>query len=533
MQIHVGTVVNGVSAPNLNQLGTALPAAYARYQDKPIVPQAQYNAAFNANYPVDNYVRIQDVSKSFFNGPLTGIVLTNGGLYTSAPSVTISGGGGSGATATAELAGRPVASIAVTNGGSGYRSVPTVTISGGSGSGATATAVLTNRIVTAITLVNGGSGYTSAPTVTITGGKGSGATATATLAATAPITVTLTNGGTGYTSAPTISFSGGGGSGAAATAVGITMGLKPKAIQELFEPDYGRMNALLGVEIPNTNMINQTTIPYIDIDPPTEVFKGLSAADATATPIGTTADNTQIWKITHNGVDTHAIHWHMFNVQLINRVGWDGAIRGPEANELGWKETILMNPLEDCIVALRPIKPNIPWDLPNSIRPLDPTMPIGSNLNFSNVDPSGQPATVTNQLVNFGWEYVWHCHLLGHEECIMMRPMICGIAPNAPTNLLSPAKGTLTWTDNSLNETGFTIQRATSANGPWTNVVTVAANAGANGMVTFANTKIITKGSLYRVIANNVVGYTQTYAAPAIGYPNMSVDSSPSNSVTL
>lgn len=31
----------------------------------------------------------------------------------------------------------------------------------------------------------------------------------------------------------------------------------------------------------------------------------------------------------------------------------------------------------------------------------------------------------------------------------------------------------------------------------------------------------------YRVVANNVVGYTQTYAAPAIGYPNMSADSTP------
>ena len=56
---------------------------------------------------------------------------------------------------------------------------------------------------------------------------------------------------------------------------------------------------------------------------------------------------TQIWKVTHNGVDTHAIHVHLFNVQLINRVGWDGAIRPPDPNELGWKETVRMNPLED------------------------------------------------------------------------------------------------------------------------------------------------------------------------------------------
>ena len=65
-------------------------------------------------------------------------------------------------------------------------------------------------------------------------------------------------------------------------------------------------------------------------------------------PIGTLGDGTQIWKITHNGVDTHAIHFHLFNVQLINRVGWDGIVKPPDANELGWKETVRMNPLEDC-----------------------------------------------------------------------------------------------------------------------------------------------------------------------------------------
>jgi len=27
-------------------------------------------------------------------------------------------------------------------------------------------------------------------------------------------------------------------------------------------------------------------------------------------------------------------------------------------------------------------------------------------------------------MFNFGWEYVWHCHLLGHEENDMMRPIV-------------------------------------------------------------------------------------------------------------
>ena len=209
----------------------------------------------------------------------------------------------------------------------------------------------------------------------------------------------LTNKGNNYTSAPTISFSGGGGTGAAAIALGLTMALEPKAIVENFDPVYGRMDAMLGVEVPLTGPQVQTTIPFFDLDPPTEIFRNSDVA----APIGSLTDGTQLWKITHNGVDTHAIHWHMFSVQIVNRVGWDGMIKPPDANELGWKETVRMNPLEDVIIAMRPIIPNVPFDLPNSVRPLDVTMPLGSTTGFHNVGPDNQPAPVTNQLVNFGW----------------------------------------------------------------------------------------------------------------------------------
>lgn len=69
--------------------------------------------------------------------------------------------------------------IAVTSGGSGYTSAPTVTLTGGGGSGATAVALLDDDGVVAINITNPGSGYTSAPTVGFTGGSGSGAAATA------------------------------------------------------------------------------------------------------------------------------------------------------------------------------------------------------------------------------------------------------------------------------------------------------------------------------------------------------------------
>jgi FtsP/CotA-like multicopper oxidase with cupredoxin domain len=224
----------------------------------------------------------------------------------------------------------------------------------------------------------------------------------------------------------------------------ITMMMKNKTIQELFD-SQGRMNASLGVELPFTNAGNQTTVPLGYIDPTTETVK---------------PGEIQLWKITHNGVDTHVIHFHLVNVQVVNRVGWDGMIRMTDPNELGWKESVRMNPLEDCIVAVKARVPTYPFPVPNSIRLLNPAMP--ENSTFSSFDPlTGGPITVTNAMTNFGHEYVWHCHILGHEENDMMRPLVLNtdqllyvanagtgvwqwdmgtwsqITPNAPTSMVA------------------------------------------------------------------------------------------------
>ena len=75
-----------------------------------------------------------------------------------------------------------VTSIVISNGGTGYTSAPSVTISGGGGSGAAATAVVSGGIVTPINIIDGGYGYTSVPTVTIAPpSSGTQGTATATL----------------------------------------------------------------------------------------------------------------------------------------------------------------------------------------------------------------------------------------------------------------------------------------------------------------------------------------------------------------
>ena len=85
---------------------------------------------------------IRTFSQNTFNQKVAWITITNQGSgYTSAPTISFSGGGGSGAAATAYIGyGGKVTAIRVTNAGSGYTSAPTISFSGGGGSGAAATA---------------------------------------------------------------------------------------------------------------------------------------------------------------------------------------------------------------------------------------------------------------------------------------------------------------------------------------------------------------------------------------------------------
>lgn len=140
-----------------------------------------------------------------------------GSGYTSAPTITLEGGAGSGATATATVKDGSVSSITLTNGGSGYTSAPTVKITGGGGVGASAIAHI-DKGVSSITVNNVGRGYTSDPTITIDGGGGYGATAEAVIENEKIKEIRVTNTGRGYTGNPYVTITGGGGSAATATA---------------------------------------------------------------------------------------------------------------------------------------------------------------------------------------------------------------------------------------------------------------------------------------------------------------------------
>ena len=99
------------------------------------------------------------------------IVLTNAGAgYTTPPLVTITGGGGVGAAATAavEQSNFGIVDFVITNNGVGYAATPTVTITGNSTSPAAAEVnLLANNTISDIFIKNAGIGYTVSPTITI------------------------------------------------------------------------------------------------------------------------------------------------------------------------------------------------------------------------------------------------------------------------------------------------------------------------------------------------------------------------------
>jgi FtsP/CotA-like multicopper oxidase with cupredoxin domain len=340
-----------------------------------------------------------------------------------------------------------------------------------------------------------------------------------------------------------------------------TMALQPKAIHDEMNAttfdEFGRMQANLGVEAqpPTPGVQNGTFYPYVN--PQTELIDGTNlpknivtydangdpVSDVKITPVSSTlvagvnrvTDGSQIWRITHNGVDTHPIHFHLYDVQLLNRVTWDNIVIPTEPAELGWKETIRVAPLEDTIVALRPIVPQLPWEVPNAIRNMNPMDPTGSTKLFNNVDPQGNPTTpIVNSLVNFGWEYVYHCHILSHEEMDMMRPVTLAMPPVAPSNLAvnsytgtgTNKRAVLTWNDNSITETSFLVQRSTNLGVTWTTAGTITRpldQPNTHGTVTFTDPNAFnptTTVRYYRVLARNAVAYVANAA-----YPTMTVQS--------
>jgi spore coat protein A len=116
------------------------------------------------------------------------------------------------------------------------------------------------------------------------------------------------------------------------------------------------------------------------------------------------AGATEVWQIMNLTGDTHPIHFHLVNVQLIQRQPFEGNPRKwsytghptrPDPNEVGWKDTVRVNPGEIATVIMQFNLPRIPVSMGDPVSPR-----------------------------TGGHEYVWHCHILEHEEHDMMRPLV-------------------------------------------------------------------------------------------------------------
>ena len=152
---------------------------------------------------------------------------------------------------------------------------------------------------------------------------------------------------------------------------------------------------------------------YNNPGPPATPFFGRFLEDPATEVVN--AGATEVWEIYNNTADTHPIHFHLVNVQIVNRQPFDpnqypnivftGPARVPDANEKGWKETVRMNPGEVTRVVMKfDLTAGLPFTQPSSDRAT-----------------LGLPAPPTGKIFH---EYVYHCHILEHEEHDMMRPLV-------------------------------------------------------------------------------------------------------------
>jgi len=242
----------------------------------------------------------------------------------------------------------------------------------------------------------------------------------------------------------------------------LTLPVQGKMISELFDPSYGRKTPTLGVDAPlSATGSVRTAIPYSAVDPATEYAAVSVKPEAPAL-----GDGTQLWRITHDGIQEHSVSFGGLQVQVVARGRRDGRSLPPDPRELGWKDTVRLDPLEWCLVALRPVVPELPFAVPAGERLFDVTRAAGAEGGFTELDPvTAAPLTVVNGSADYSWEYAWSIHLPGGEESHHTRPLVLSGSPAAPSHLTATAAGTgvtLRWTASIFppTATDFTVQRA-------------------------------------------------------------------------
>ena len=250
-----------------------------------------------------------------------------------------------------------------------------------------------------------------------------------------------------------------------AAAGALAPGVSPSVTRQLILKEIASDLGPLEVVINNTKWsgLKESTITTPNILPVPDT-QGLGANFASEAPqVGA----TEVWEVANLTVDGHPIHLHLVQFQILNRqamntgedpltgepfgymADWlasfpgglfapgdgppfpyltpnaDGALGGnaafspylvgsptpPAANEAGWKDTVVMLPGTVTRLAVRyaPTTVAVGQSAPGLNQyPFDPT-----NTDPKKRDAAGNPGAAG---------YVWHCHILEHEDNEMMRP---------------------------------------------------------------------------------------------------------------
>jgi FtsP/CotA-like multicopper oxidase with cupredoxin domain len=232
------------------------------------------------------------------------------------------------------------------------------------------------------------------------------------------------------------------------------------------------------IERPIPNSVGRALTLNENMGPggPLEMFVNNTMWDMTTSETPTIG-STEVWEIINLTADAHPIHLHLIEFQLINRQGFNvtkynqvygmpmpgmgpplpyntvsaatgGKLGGnpdvtpylskkitlPDRNETGWKDTFRMNPGEVTRVLVR-------------VAPQDANAraggPVGPGMNLFPFDPTAGLGSTDSFGFPGGPGYVWHCHIVDHEDNEMMRRMTIAPAPvPAVAAAMAPAEET-------------------------------------------------------------------------------------------
>lgn len=131
--------------------------------------------------------------------------------------------------------------------------------------------------------------------------------------------------------------------------------------------------------------LNEEDSAVLDGVGPRAALLGTLNGDGTGNPLlwmdpvteNPTAGATEVWEVHNFTEDAHPIHVHLVQFQVVDRQPFDGVAYAPEAWESGFKDTVIAYPGEVTRIKAR-------FDIPG--------------------------------------RFVWHCHIVEHEDNEMMRP---------------------------------------------------------------------------------------------------------------